>query len=84
MLVKIINTIESVFLLNHVFGKLRQYLADLLQPRSLVFMCFIDRIQGLEIVLFYEEKVMLLLKSQVSRFSCAHSITFEVVFKYQS
>jgi hypothetical protein len=86
MLVKIINTMESISKLDHVFGKPRQHLADLLQPRSLelenISMSFTDRTQGLEIVSFYEEKMMPPFNSLVSRFFCSRSITFGMVFRY--
>jgi hypothetical protein len=81
MLVKIVNTIESVPKLNHVFGKPRQHLADLLKPRSRelenISMSFTARTKDIEIVTFYEEKVMPPFKSEVSRFFRPHRVMSE-------
>lgn len=88
MLVKIANMMESASKLNHILGKPRQHLVDLLRPRSLelenISMSFTERTKGIEIVSFYEERVMPPFKSEVSRLLCPYSIPFEVVFKYQS
>lgn len=68
-LVKIANTVESASKLNHFLGKPRQHLADLLRPRSVelenISMSFTDRTKGIEIVSFYEERVMPPFKSEV-------------------
>ena len=72
ILMKSVNAIESVSQLGRVLGRPRQQLVDLLKPRSRelesISMSFTHRTKDLEIVSFYEEKVMPPFKSLVSFF----------------
>ena len=85
---RIANTVESASKLNHILGKPRQHLADLLRPRSRelenISASFTDRTQGIEIVSFYEERVMPPFKSEVSRSLSPDPMEFEVTFVYRS
>jgi hypothetical protein len=70
ILIGIVNTMESISMVQHTFGKTRQDLVDILKPRSTelenLSMSFTNRTKDIEIVSFYEEKAMSPFKREVS------------------
>lgn len=72
ILIGIVNTMESISMVQHTFGKTRQDLVDILKLRSTelenLSMSFTDRTKDVEIISFYEEKAMPPFKREVSCF----------------
>lgn len=70
ILIGIVNTMESISMVRHTFGKTRQDLVDMLKPRSTelenLSISFTHRTKDIEIVSFYEEKAMPPFKREVS------------------
>jgi hypothetical protein len=81
MLMRIVDTMGSVAMVQQTFGKTRQDLVNTLKPRSTelenLSMSFTDRAKDIEIVSFYEENATPPLKTVVSCLFYGHHTVVE-------